>query len=125
MKRILGKLSRKIVEKYGLYEHKNKKIVIYDNDRKHCEKKHSSEFKSKKAFHYTMDNLEYIINNPDYIFYTKGYDKVKNKKIERYTLEYYKKIDENITVRVRVDNEKELKVKTVFPVKEEKIRYKV
>lgn len=130
MKRILGKITKETVEKYHLQEHENKKIVIYDNDRKHCEKEHLKEFKDRKTFHYIMDNLEYIIENPDYIFYVKGYDKVKNKDnhievIERYSLEYYKKLDIDITVRVRVDNSKELKVKTVFPVDENKIALKL
>lgn len=131
MKRILGRLSKDIVKKYSLQEHENKKIVIYDNDRKHCENKHAYQFKDKKTFHYIMDNLEYIIENPDEVFYTKGYDikydKVKKKKVkvERYSLEYYKKFEGDITVRVRVDDGRELKVKTVFPVGEQKVQNKI
>lgn len=131
MKRILGRLTQDIIEKYELYEHKDKKIVIYDNDRKHCERKHSKEFKDNKTFHYVMDNLEYIIENPDHVFYIKGYDEEKNKetgeikKIERYSLEYYKDFDQDITVRVRIDDGRELKVKTVFPVDKEKISHKI
>lgn len=131
MKRILGRISKEIVEKYELYEHANKKIVLYDNDRRHCENKHAQQFKDKKTFHYVMDNLEYIIEEYDYVFYVKGYDKIidsdtnKEIKIERYSLEYYKKLEQDITVRVRVDDGKELKVKTVFPVGEEKVINKV
>lgn len=131
MKRILGRLSKEIVNKYDLYDHLDKKIVLYDNDRKHCETKHASQFKDKKTFHYVMDNLEYIIENYDYVFYVKGFDKIYNKKThireetERYSLEYYKKLDQNITVRVRVDNSRQLKVKTVFPVDEEKLNHKI
>lgn len=131
MKRILGRISKDIVDKYGLYEHKDKKIVIYDNDRKHCENKHAHEFKDKKTFHAVMDNLEYIIDNPDYVFYIKGYDTIIDKETgeeiqkERYTLEYYKKIEDDVTVRVKVDDGKELKVKTVFVVNGEKIKAKI
>lgn len=130
MKRILGRIEKDIIEKYGLYEHENKKIVLYDNDRKHCEIKHAHQFKDKKTFHYVMDNLEYIIAEPDHVFYTKGYDEIKNKntnkikKVERYTLEYYKNLDGDVTVRVRVDSGRELKVKTVFPVNDEKVKNK-
>ena len=46
-------------------------------------------------------------------------------KIERYSLEYYKELDQNITVRVKVDDGRELKVKTVFPVDKEKIERKM
>ncbi len=131
MKRILGRLSREIIEKYELYEHEDKKIVLYDNDRKHCESKHAQQFKDKKTFHYVMDNLEYIIEEPDYVFYVKGFDEIINEetgekiKVERYSLEYYKKLDQDVTVRVKVDDGKELKVKTVFPVKPEKIKHKI
>ena len=131
VKRILGKLSKDIAEQHGLYEHINKKIVLYDNDRKHCEKKHMHEFKDKKTFHYVMDNLEYIIEKPDRVFYVKGYDVIENKatgektKVERYSLEYYKELDEDVTVRVRVDEGRELKVKTVFKVDKEKIERKI
>lgn len=131
MKRILGKVSREVINKYNLHEHENKKIVLYDNDRKHCENKHAHEFKDKKTFHYVMDNLEYIIEEPDQVFYVKGYDIIfdkktkQKKKIERYSLEYYKKFDDDVTVRVKVDDGKELRVKTVFRVKEQKVRNKI
>lgn len=131
VKRILGRVSTEIIEKYELQEHANKKIVIYDNDRRHCEKEHAHQFKDIKTFHYIMDNLEYIIDNPDYVFFTKGYDKRKNKKtgkkelVERYTLEYYKNFEDDITVRVKVDNGNELKVKTVFPVNGQKVKNKI
>lgn len=78
-----------------------------------------------------MDNLEYIIEKPDCVFYVKGYDVIEDKitgkkiKIERYSLEYYKELDQNITVRVKVDDGRELKVKTVFPVDKEKIERKI
>ena len=79
MKRILGELDEDIIVKHNLYEHKGKKIVLYDNDRRHCENKHLSEFKDKKTFHYVMDNLEYIITDYDYVFYVKGYDEIIDK----------------------------------------------
>lgn len=131
VKRILGRVSTEIIEEHNLQEHTNKKIVIYDNDRRHCEKKHAHQFKDIKTFHYIMDNLEYIIENPDYVFFTKGYDERKNKKtgkkeiVERYTLEYYKNFEDDITVRVRVDDGNELKVKTVFPVNSQKVKNKI
>lgn len=58
-----------------------------------------------------MDNLEYIIEKPDEVFYVKR----KN------TLEYYKTFDIGVTVRVKVEPGNELKVKTVFTVTKTKI----
>lgn len=110
MKRILGRVTKKIAEENNIADYANKKIVLYDNDRKHCEK-HIHEFGDTKTFHYVMNNLEDIIENPDYVFY------IKNKS----TLEYYKTFGFGITVRVKVEPGNELKVKTVFTVRDTKI----
>ena len=80
MKRVLGKVTKEIALKYNLEEYMNKKIVIYDDARRHCYNRHMQEFGDSKTFHYIMDNLEDIICNPDNVFY------IKNKQ----TLEYYK-----------------------------------
>lgn len=114
MKRILGRVTKKIADENNLVDYANKKIVLYDNDRRHCEK-HALEFGDMKTFHYIMDNLEYIIENPDYVFY------IKNKS----TLEYYKTFGFGITVRVKVEPGSELKVKTVFRVNETKIENRI
>ena len=114
MKRILGKVAKEIAIENGISEYANKKIVLYENDRKHCEK-HIADFGDKKTFHYVMDNLEYIIDEPDYVFY------VKNKQ----TLEYYKTFGTDVTVRVKVAPGNELKVKTVFPVNPTKIENRI
>ena len=58
-----------------------------------------------------MNSLEKIINNPDYVFHDKS------KK----GLEYYKQLKSDILVAVRVNNGKELKVKSVYPVKRSKV----
>ena len=57
------------------------------------------------------NSLEKIISNPDYVFY----DKSKKR------LEYYKRLKSDILVAVRVNNGKELKVKSVYPVKRSKV----
>ena len=110
MKRILGKVKKEIAIKNNIEEYAGKKIVLYDNERKHCEK-HMHEFGDKKTFHYIMDNLAYIIEKPAEDFYVKR----KN------TLEYYKTFDIGVTVRVKVEPGNELKVKTVFTVTKTKI----
>lgn len=110
MKRILGKVKPEIAVKNNIKEYANKKIVLYDSERKHCEK-HIKEFKDRKTFYYIMNNLEYIIAEPDEVFYIKR----KN------TLEYYKTFDIGVTIRVKVEPGNELKVKTVFAVSKIKI----
>ena len=114
MKRILGRVTKKIAIENNIPEYANKSIVLYDNDRRHCNK-HMGEFASKQAFHYVMDNLETIIAEPDEVFY------VKTKK----TLEYYKFIEDlGITIRVKVEHGKELKMKTMFVVNETKLKHR-
>ena len=115
MKRILGRVTKEVAFKCHLEDYIDKKIVIYDDARKHCYDKHLKEFGSVKTFHYIMDNLENIISKPDYVFY----------KPSKKTLEYYKTYSFDITVRVRVKPGKELKVKTVFRVNRQKINNRI
>ena len=111
MKRILGKVSNEVVEKWQLYEYKNKKIVMYPEAKEHSKDRHINDYKSVDDYYYVMDSLEEIINNPDYVFYDKS----------KAGLEYYKNIRGNILVAIRVVPGKELKVRSVYPVEQEKI----
>lgn len=111
MKRILGEVSNEVVEKWQLYEYKSKKIVIYPEAKEHSKDRHINDYKSVDDYYYVMDSLEEIINNPDYVFYDKS----------KAGLEYYKNIRGNILVAIRVVPGKELKVRSVYPVEQEKI----
>lgn len=111
MKRILGEVSNEVVEKWQLYEYKNKKIVMYPEAKEHSKDRHINDYKSVDDYYYVMDSLEEIINNPDYVFYDKS----------KAGLEYYKNIRGNILVAIRVIPGKELKVRSVYPVEQEKI----
>jgi len=111
MKRILGRVSKKIAIENDILDYANKPIVLYDNDRRHCAK-HMHEFANKHVFHYVMDNLETIIEDPDEVFYVKS----------KQTLKYYKYFDDlGITIRVKVEPGRELKMKTMFVVKKTKL----
>lgn len=91
-----------------------KSIVIYDNDKKHCYKRHYSEFENPRDFSFIMKNLDYVINQCDFVLYND-----KNN-----SLEYYKKLKNNISIRVKVENSKELKIKTFFILSDEKYELK-
>ena len=73
--------------------------------------RHIDDYETIEDYYYVMNSLEKIINNPDYVFYDKS------KK----GLEYYKQLKSDILVAVRVNNGKELKVKSVYPVKRSKV----
>lgn len=111
MKRILGKVSKEVAEKWEIYDYENKTIVIYPDKKEHAKERHLNDYEKEEDYYYVMDSLEEIINNPDYVFYDKS------KK----GLEYYKKVKVNVLVAVRVVPGKELKVKSVYPVEPEKI----
>lgn len=111
MKRILGEISNEVVEQWELHDHKNKKIVMYPEAKEHSKDRHIDDYPSVEDYYIVMDSLEEIIQKPDYVFYDKS------KK----GLEYFKKINSHILVAVRVDDGRELKVKSVYPVEDTKI----
>ena len=111
MKRVLGKVSNEIVEQWNIPEQRNKRIVIYDEVLEHSKQRHINDFNSEHDYNFVMKFLTDIIKNPDYVFY----DKSKNG------LEYYKRVNHNVLVAVRVNKGRELKVKSVYPVEDIKI----
>ena len=111
MKRVLGEITKDVVEQWGLKEHQGKKIVMYYDRREHYKQRHLKDFENESNYYFVMDSLEEIIKSPDYVFYneiTLG-------------LEYYKKLNENILIAVRISDGKELKVRSVYPVSQNKI----
>ena len=113
-KEFITKVSDKDAQNCKRLDLAGKNIVLYDSDKLHCYSEHYKNFKNKKEFSFIMQNLDYVINECDFVLYNS-----KNN-----SLEYYKKINNNITVRVRVENSNELKIKTMFPVPEEKYEAK-
>lgn len=111
-KQILGVVDKNTIKKYNIpAEFTNKKIVLYSNDKRHCEKRHLKDFPNKNNFYYVLANLDYIFQKPDFVYYHKSND----------TLEYYRTMGEDISVRVRIENSPEFKIKTFFPVEPGKI----
>ena len=110
IKQVLGKINKKIIDKWYLDKYRDKKIVFYEDRIEHC-KEHIDEYKNKEDFYYTLKNLDKIIKSPDYVFYDS----------KKKGLEYYKKLKGNILVAVRINNGYELKVKSFYPVDKSKI----
>ncbi|MDE5587117.1 MAG: hypothetical protein K2I72_01945 [Bacilli bacterium] len=111
MKWILGEVSNEVVKNWNLEEYRNKKIVMYHEAKEHSKDIHLEQYDCEEDYYFVMDSLKEIIKYPDYVFY----DKSKNG------LEYYKNVRGNILVAVRVKPGKELRVKSVYPVKAIKI----
>lgn len=111
MKRILGEVSDSIVEQWELEDHRGKKIVLYPEAKEHSKEKHINQYPTEEDYYYTMDSLEEIINSPDYVFYDKG----------KSGLEYYKMLRCNVLIAVRISDGSQLRVKSIYPVEQEKI----
>lgn len=82
-----------------------KSIVMYDDRYEHM-KKHALEFSTKQEYQEVINNIEYIVNSPDFISIDK------NKK----GMYFIKTLNDNIMVVVRIANTKELKVRTLYPI---------
>ena len=110
--KIVGKISDEIVEKYRLYEYRNKEIVQSLSLYLHVAK-HVKEFLNVDSYNHTMANIPQIIKEPKFVYY----DPNKN------SLLYFKKIDENVCVVVKINLRKNKKpyIATVYPVSNRKI----
>ncbi len=113
-KETISKVSEKIAQDCKRLDLVGKPIVFYDNDRKHCYKRHYKDFKDPKVFSFVMKNLGYIIDECDFGLFNSNNN----------SLEYYKKLKDNITIRVKADNSKELKIKTFFIIPNDKYEAK-
>lgn len=109
--RYLGVLDEKIAEYWNIPEHKNKPILVFDDRIEHVKERHLTDFENEQEIHKIYNLLPNIIKKPDYVYYNN------NQK----SLEYYKTIDKNICVAVRIGPGKTLKVRSWFTVKKSKI----
>lgn len=107
----LGILKPDIADLWGLSEHKNKPIVVYDDRIEHVRNRHLDDFGSEEELMKAYDNLGIIIKKPDMTFYNE-----KNNSIE-----FYKEIDRGLCVAIRINYGKVLKVRSWYPVTNNKI----
>ncbi len=113
-KKTITKVSKKVGIDCKRNDLVGKNIVFYENDMKHCYNRHYKDFDNPKDFSFVINHLDYIIDECDFVLFNN-----KNQ-----SLEYYKKLNNNITVRVKVENSNELKIKTFFRIPEEKYELK-
>lgn len=110
--KIVGKISDDIVEKYHLYEYRNKEIIQSLDLYIHVAK-HAKEFESVDSYNHTLNSIPEIISNPFFVYY----DPHKN------SLSYFKKIDENVcaVVKLNLRKNKDNYVATVYPISKHKV----
>ena len=89
MKKEIWKLEEELAIEKGIEKHAGKKIVQYEGLLKHIAK-HESEYISIESCEYTINNIQNIIKNHDYVYYNE----------EKQGLEYYKELMEKVCVVV-------------------------
>ncbi len=111
--KIVGKISNEIVEKYKLYDYKNKEIIQSLDLYVHVAK-HAKEFESVDSFNHTLSNVSKVILEPYFVYYDSS----------RNSLLYFKEIDENVCVVVKLNlrKNKDTYVATVYPISKNKIQ---
>lgn len=110
--KIVGRISDDVVEKYKLYDYKNKEIVQSLDLYVHVAK-HAKEFKCVDSFNHTLSNISEIISNPYFVYFEPS----------RNSLLYFKETDENVCVVVKLTlrKNKDCYVATVYPINKNKI----
>ncbi len=107
----IGILKPEIAKYWNLEEHSNKPIIIYNDRKQHIIERHLKDFGSVEKINECWEKLNKIISKPDRVFYN---DKTKG-------LEYYKNINGNIVVAVRISFSKVLKVRSFYPANKGKM----
>lgn len=107
----VGILTEEIADYWGISEHKNKPILVYEDRKQHVIDSHLQDFGSIEEINYVYDNLSIIIKKPDYVFYNANTN----------GLEYYKKLKNNICVAVRINPGKVLKIKSWYSANPNKL----
>ncbi len=109
----VGVISNEIIEKYNLYEYKNTKIIQSLDLYQHIQK-HICEFESIDSYSHTISSIPEIIANPLFVYYDNN----------RKSLLYFKKIDENVCVVVKLNlrKNKDTYISTIYPLSEAKIQ---
>ena len=106
MKKELLRINKEYVDRYSLDScFIGKSIVIYDDRYEHIEK-HEAEFSSNDEYYNALNNIKYIVNNPDFI----------RVDINKKGMYFIKTLRDNIMVVIRVSNSRELKVRTLYPI---------
>lgn len=109
--RIVGNVAKNIADYWEIPEQSGK-IILQGEDwlLKHGAK-HKKEFKCIYNFNQAIENIPNIIKNPNYVFYNE-----KEK-----SLEYYKKLKEDVSLVVRVTGKKHLFIATIYPASSDKV----
>ena len=113
IKKIVGKISDEVVDRYHLYDYRNREIIQSLDLYIHVAK-HASEFKNIDSFNHTLSNISDVISFPFFVYYDS----------HRNSLLYFKEIDENVcvVVKLKLRESKDCYVATIYPISKNKIQ---
>ena len=111
--KVVGVISDDIVDKYKLYDYRGREIVQSLDLYIHIAK-HIKEFESVDSYNHAVSSIPEIISKPKYVYYDSN----------RNSLLYFKKIDENVclVVKLKLRKNKDTYVATIYPINENKIQ---
>ena len=108
---VIGKLTKEIIELLEIEIDEEKNIIIWKDRIKYIEK-HKSDFDSEEEWKEHVEAIPEIIANPDYVgIHPSGK-----------SIEFIKKIKENMLVAVRLTNKKTLNFRSSYPISEKKLQ---
>lgn len=109
--KVVGTLSKEVIDNFKLYNFENVEILQSMDLFLHVIK-HREEFKSIDSYNNALLSISKIISNPRFVYYDK----------KRNSLLYFKEIDENVCVVVKLNIRKNyIYVASIYPVSENKI----
>ncbi len=109
--KILGYISKKVGIEHEKIEQIGKAIKMTPHLLEHVAP-HIPEFINVESYLFTLSHLTDVLNNPDMTYYNK-----RNNSIE-----YYKMLQENVCVVVKLSNKNNLFLASFYPVKQTKIK---
>ena len=111
--KVVGVISDDIVDKQKSYDYRGREIVQSLDLYIHIAK-HIKEFESVDSYNHAVSSIPEIISKPKYVYYDPN----------RNSLLYFKKIDENVclVVKLKLRKNKDTYVATIYPINENKIQ---
>lgn len=111
--KVVGRLSKEVINEHSLDEFECVDVIQELGLYLHISK-HATQFESVDNYNEAINNIPSIISSPEFVVYNK-----KNN-----SLEHYKKLSENVCVVVKITNNNELYVASLYPVKHERYESK-
>lgn len=103
MKQKILQITKEYASRYGIDNLIGKEIILYENRLSHIEK-HKYEFTSEDSYNQAILDIPFIISCPDFIH------------INGDRLSFVKRLNDNVLIAVQLQDKKEIKIKTLFPI---------